>query len=280
MTDIPKGNLGKDWYWPLASLSYSPEIRDFFPEEAEMIGVITILWNRQELALRGIFLKILDSRSEAFGESIWDRQPTHQARRELLSAALETAKMTKRAKAILTYVIDKTKVMADRRNELMHAEYVVHGRTDKLHAKVKPPRSIKDAKYQKLAISDLQTIINDLDDLLGVTEYNMFEFLSPKARRQWNKIGKELADLSQRLESPQIDSDLQSPPNSRRRILTPASIIAGVISTGLSRCKASSESMLLSQVYNCRKKRGRWTVVNGNRFLWGKFILLRNSSIF
>ena len=210
MTDIPKGKLGKDWYWPLASLSYSPEIRDFFPEEAEMIGVITILWNRQELALRSIFLSILEPRSKEFGEAIWDRQPTHQARRDLLSAALDTAKMTKRAKAILSYVIDKTKVMADRRNELMHAEYVVHGRTEKLHAKVKPPRSIKDAKYQKLAISDLQVIIDDLDGLLGVTEYNAFEFLGPKGRRMWNKIGKELKALKQEMGNPQSDSDLQS----------------------------------------------------------------------
>lgn len=203
MNKPPKAQDKPDWYWPLAALSYSSEIHDYFPEEAEMIGVITILWNRQELALRSIFIKILEPRSPDFGEAIWDRQPTHQARRDLLAVALDTAKMTKRAKAILTYIIDKTKVMADRRNELMHAEYVVHGRTDKLHAKVKSPRSTKDAKYQKVSTSDLQVIVRDLDELLGVTEYNSFEFFGPKARRHWNKLGKELEALSQSLKNRQ-----------------------------------------------------------------------------
>lgn len=166
-----------------------------------MIGVITILWNRQELALRSIFLNILEPRDKAFGEAIWDRQPTHQAKRDLLALSLENATMSDRAKSILSYIIDKTKIMADRRNELIHAEYVVHGRTEKLHAKVKSPRSTKGAKYQKLSVKDLQTIINDLDELLGITEANTFEFLGADARKDWDKIGEELKSLRTQIEN-------------------------------------------------------------------------------
>src|SRR3954468_21633132 len=105
MTEIkpPKGH----WYWPLGALSYGHEIRDFFPEEAELLGVITILWNRQEIALKGVFLSILEPRVTSYGEAIWDRQPTHQSRRDLLAVALETAELSDRQKSILNYVIER-----------------------------------------------------------------------------------------------------------------------------------------------------------------------------
>jgi hypothetical protein len=192
MADVPKSNLNNDWYWPLGSLSYSPEIRDFFSEESELIGVITILWNRQELALRSIFLHILEPRIKAYAEAIWDRQPTHQSKRDLLSLAVDTAELTLRQASLLSYIIEKTKVIADRRNELIHAEYVVHGRTDVLHAKVKPPRSSKPAKYQKLSVKDLLSAIKELEELLGITEYNSFDFLGPKALHKHSKLMKEL----------------------------------------------------------------------------------------
>ncbi|WP_162806627.1 hypothetical protein [Sphingosinicella terrae] len=104
-----------DWYWPLGELEYQNEIRDFFPDEALMIGTITILWNRHELKLRSLYRRLIASNRPAYAEAIWDRQPTHQARRDLLALALHTTKMTKRQAAILSYVIEKTKVLADRR---------------------------------------------------------------------------------------------------------------------------------------------------------------------
>jgi hypothetical protein len=204
MAENPK-KLMEDSFWPLGGLSYSQEIRDFFPEEAEMIGVITIIWNRQELALRSIFLNILEPRDKGFGEAIWDRQPTHHAKRELLAISLESSTMSDQAKAVLTYIIDKTKIMADRRNELIHAEYVVHNRTDKLHAKVKLPRSAKGAKYQKLSVEDLQKIIDDLDELLGISEWNAFEFLGPEARKDWDELCEFVESLRKQAQNPQTD---------------------------------------------------------------------------
>lgn len=90
-----------------------------------MLGVITILWNRQELSLRRMFIWILRAKSDDYAAAIWDRYPTHKARRDTLEMAIANAKLTKRQKAILRWVIDQTKTMADRRNELIHAEYVV-----------------------------------------------------------------------------------------------------------------------------------------------------------
>lgn len=205
MVKIPKRAVSKDWYWPLGSLGYSPEIRDTFPEEAEMVGVITIMWNRIEQGLRHLFMEILEPRTATYGEAIWDRQPTHQARRDLLSVALETANLSERQSAILSYIIEKTKGMADRRNELIHAEYVVHGRTDKLHAKVKSPRSTKPAKFQKLSTKDLQTVIDGLDELFGVIEGAFFEFLGPEARKKHDSIMRELESLRPSVQNPQID---------------------------------------------------------------------------
>jgi hypothetical protein len=185
----------QDWYWPLGSLGYQHEICDFFPEEAEMIGVITILWNRQELELRDLFIQLLEPREKAYAEAIWDRQSTHQNKRDLLALALEATTLTERQQGILKHLIKKTKTIADRRNELIHAEYVVHGRTDKLHAKVKTPRSSKPPKHQKVDAKDLQLFINELQTLVQMTEASRCELMSPKQRQVYDELIKQLDGL-------------------------------------------------------------------------------------
>jgi hypothetical protein len=177
-----------DWYWPLGGIHYSHEIRDWYPEEAEMLGILTILWNRQENTLRNIFIRILQAKKVEYAEAIWDRQPTHQAKRDLLALALQTARLSKRQAGILRYVIDKTKLMADRRNELLHAEYVVHGRTDRLHARVKAPRSAKPPIHHPAGKSDLAVVITDLEYLLQATEAASLELLPRGMRTRLNKL--------------------------------------------------------------------------------------------
>ncbi len=209
MARIPR----EEFYWPLAGLSGSSEIHDFFSEEAELLGVITILWTRQEMALRRLFLQILASKRPEFGEAIWERQPTHQARRDLLALALKTVKLTKRQRVFLDFIIDRTKDVADRRNELLHAEYVVHGRTEKLHAKIKTPKSSKPPKHQRATAADLKIVVKTLEDLIGITEGAWLDFLTRKEKR----IQKSLKTLSESLglfrKNPQSDSA----PQSRRR---------------------------------------------------------------
>lgn len=205
-----------DWYWPLGALSYASEIHDFFPDEAELIGVITILWNRQELALRRIYVLIIASARPAYAEAIWDRQPTHKARRDLLDLALHTVKMTKRQKAILSWVIDKTKVVADRRNELIHAEYVVHGRTDILHARVSPPNAKSPAKHQKVDRADLQKVVEDVENLVQATEAAWREFYTRQMKAISAKLGREIAEFQRSRENPQSDSPPPSAPRKPR----------------------------------------------------------------
>jgi len=185
----------EEFYWPLGELSHASEIRDYFAEESELLGVITILWNRQEIRLKSIYKRIIASKREAFAEAIWDRQPTHQARRDTLALALTTVKLTKRQKAILGFVIEKTKDIADRRNDLIHAEYVVHGRTEKLHAKIRSPRSTKPPKHQRASAEDLLLVIEELETLLGFTDAAWFEFDTRKGKAiqaSLNRLAKSI----------------------------------------------------------------------------------------
>lgn len=200
----------KDWYWPLGALDYAHEIHDFFPEEAELIGAITILWNRQEKALRQIFVNLLSARQREYAVAIWDRQPTHQARRDLLALALTTVKLSKRKAAILRWVIENTKTVADRRNELIHAEYVVHGRTDQLHAKVSAPRSNKPPKHQKAAVADLKTVQETLVHLLQATEAASLELAPPKMQRLRKQIAQFVEEHGPFPKNPHSGSDLPS----------------------------------------------------------------------
>jgi hypothetical protein len=207
----------RDWYWPLGALDYALEIEEDFPDEAQLLGIITILWNRQEMALKRLFKCLLSSNRPAFAESIWDRQSTHQARRDLLALALQTVKLTKRQRGILGWIIENTKTLADRRNELIHAEYVVHGRTNKLHAKVKAPRSNKPAKHQKASASDLQKVVNDLCFLVQATEAAWSSFWPRsmmKMRDELRRLEKVLGPLSPLPRSPQSDS---APPSAPRK---------------------------------------------------------------
>lgn len=207
MSTPPKWEPKLDRFWPLAAVEYEHEIADYFPDEAQLLGAIVILWNRQEIALRDIFVDLLNASQRDYAGAIWDRQPTHQAKRDLLELALTTMRLSKRKIGILRWVIDNTKTLADRRNELIHAEYVVHQRTDRLHAKVKSPRSSKPPKYQQVGASDLRTVVQEMSLLLQATEAAHME-LSPRLSRLSKKFSALLSQarddvLSQ--ENPQTD---------------------------------------------------------------------------
>ncbi len=86
----------------------------------------------------------------------------------------------------------------------------MHGRTDKLHAKVKPPRSNKPPKHQKAATTDLQTVINDLEQLIMATESAWFEFTTRKEKRLIANISKLAEERGLSRENRQSRSDLPS----------------------------------------------------------------------
>lgn len=203
MNEPPAHERKADWYWPLAALEYEHEIEDTYPDEARLLGTIMILWNRQELALRDIFLDLINARQREYAKAIWDRQPTHQAKRDMLALAITTVRMSKRKAGILAWVIDHTKTLADRRNELIHAEYVVHHRTQRLHAKVKAPRSNKPPKYQQVGESDLRVVVEELSFLLRATEGAYIELSS-----RFKRMAKQL-DLMPRAKSPQPPQENQ-----------------------------------------------------------------------
>jgi hypothetical protein len=209
---------GEEFYWPLGQLGRGDEIQDLFPEEAKLLGILTILWNNQEENLGRIFTHFFPKR-DAFAAAIWNRQPTHHAKRSLLALALDHADLTERHKAILGWIIEQTKKIADRRNELVHGIYVVHGKNDQLFAKTRPPNSSKPPKYQKSSAEAIQATIAELEDLIGVTEGFSTEMLvmqHPEAFEELLALGRSLREKreAQSQESPQNGS---LPPSARQR---------------------------------------------------------------
>ncbi|MEH6697810.1 MAG: hypothetical protein V7672_03830 [Brevundimonas sp.] len=155
-------------YWPLGRLGHADEIREHFSEEAALIGTLTILWNNHEIDLSRLFTYLVGGK-HSYAYAIWARQPTHKARRDLLELALEHGDLDEPRRVQLAEIIKGTKAIADQRNDLIHAEYVVHSRTDRLHAKVRAPNSAKPPTYHGSSVKDLQRIIDELGRLNGIT---------------------------------------------------------------------------------------------------------------
>jgi hypothetical protein len=155
-----------DFYWAVGGLGYGGEIQDLFQDEAALLGVITILWNHYEGQLRALFVQMLKTPRTSYAEAIWDRQPTHQAKRNLLAMAADHGKLSAKSKQILAVLIEETKAVADRRNDLLHGRYEVHGNTDQLFAVTKSPNSSKPPKRHKSTVKDLEKVIASIERLM------------------------------------------------------------------------------------------------------------------
>lgn len=150
-----------DRHYPLGFVAGWREIRNDFAEEAELIGVLTISWNRMELRLRDGFIRMMGDQG-AFAAAIWDAQNTHQGRSRLLSLALETVPLSDDLASLLGTILAETKRLSELRNTLTHSEYLVHSHTQELTAR--KPRT-KKATYQSSSVADLEKIVADVGDL-------------------------------------------------------------------------------------------------------------------
>ncbi|MEO8560248.1 MAG: hypothetical protein ABI439_14350 [Rhodospirillales bacterium] len=158
-----------DFHWPLGKLGRSSEIENLFPEEAMCIGVITILWNNHEQNLIELFKLLLAAPVPNVASAIMERQFTHKYRRDLIEIARKHATLSDRDAQWTDLVIKKTKIVADRRNELMHGRYVVSAKDDRLYAEVSSPNAVKQ-KRQRNDIKALREVISGLEELVGLTE--------------------------------------------------------------------------------------------------------------
>ena len=127
-----------------------------------------------------------------------------------MALALQIVRLTKRQKSILSGLIERTKTVADRRNELIHAEYVVAGDTGKLNAKVKAPRSTKPPKHQPVSAVELRGVVEDIVSLVQLTEGAWAEFRTRAMKELSAALWKDLKDVEQFLGNPLTDSDLLS----------------------------------------------------------------------
>lgn len=150
-----------DRHYPLGFVSGWHEIRNDFAVEAELIGVLTISWNRMELRLRDGFVRMMGDQS-AFAAAIWDAQNTHQGRSKLLSLALETVPLSDDLASLLRKIIGETKRLSELRNTLTHSEYIVHSHTQELIAR---KARTKQPTYQSSSVADLEKIVTDVSDL-------------------------------------------------------------------------------------------------------------------
>jgi hypothetical protein len=200
-------------------MGYGGEIAQFYADEAAMIGAITILWNHHEDRLRAIFARILASPKEGYAEAIWDRQPTHQAKRNLLAMALDFGGLNDGQRDLLERVIEDTKTLADRRNDLLHGKYVVHGNTNNLFAVVRSPNSTKPAKYQKNTVNDLDKVSEALERLIDLAGYLNVSLLDEDGSLV--QAIRALALQQKRSAPPHQSPPIDSPPPTGRRKRAP-----------------------------------------------------------
>ncbi|MEO8926387.1 MAG: hypothetical protein ABI306_04415 [Caulobacteraceae bacterium] len=203
-------------YYPLGFVSGSAEIREWFPLEAELLGTFVIIWNRHEMRLRQAFVKLTGARSKTLIGAIWDRQPTHQAKRALLSLALRNVKLNEKQRQLLELSIDRSKTIADGRNDLIHAEYVMSARHEML-AKVSSPNSTKPPRYRRVTAKDLERAIDELEQVAAITDALNLELADPAGalRAETRRLADEM--LAKRLPPPPQNQQSGSRPRSAHR---------------------------------------------------------------
>lgn len=146
--------------YPLGFVSGASEVWDDYFEEAALIGVFTMMWNRHELRLKDVFIHML-APHRSFGQSIWDNANTHAAKMKLFSQAVGHMPLTANGKAILQKIVDETSRLSERRNALIHAEYVIHRETMDISARTN--RKDKPPVYVPATADELKKVIDDLD---------------------------------------------------------------------------------------------------------------------
>lgn len=152
----------RDRHYPLGFWSGAREIQEDFGPEAEAIGVITILWSRHELALKDIFVALLRPQ-ERFAAQVWDAQNTHRGRAKLLRIALDTMEISDKRRAILTEVLRRTAILAEKRNALAHGEYVLDMDQEALLARNHRPE--KQPIIRPSDLGALGAIIQELEEV-------------------------------------------------------------------------------------------------------------------
>lgn len=152
----------RDRHYPLGFWSGASEIQDNYGAEAEAIGVITILWNCHEQALKAIFARLLSPQDE-FANLLWDSENTNRGRLKLLTLVRDGLSMSEERQSLLGEVITRTGTLAEQRNALAHAEYVVDMDAQVLMARTQ--RRSKGALVRPSDLDALNRIIRDLEVL-------------------------------------------------------------------------------------------------------------------
>lgn len=166
--------------YPLGFVSGADEITTHYADEAQMLGVITIMWNRLELHLKDLFLQILGSHRE-FAVGLWDAENTHRGRMKLIRLALDHIELTEARRAYLAEIVSRVTMLAEKRNALTHGEYVVD---DGESLKARTARAKKPPTYMNCDIEALQEIIDGLEMADGLIARLSVDYLPQDLRQQ------------------------------------------------------------------------------------------------
>jgi len=147
--------------YPLGFVSGAHEIIENWPEEAQMLGVITILWNRLEHHLKRIFLYVVGEKPE-FHTALWESETTHKGRMRLLTLALAHIELSDIRRSYLGEIIQRVGVLSGKRNALTHGEYVLDN-NDRL--KARKPGSKTPPSYTPSDVADLREVISALQEV-------------------------------------------------------------------------------------------------------------------
>lgn len=162
--------------YPLGFVSGASEIWESYREEAALLGVFAMIWNRHELSLKRLFLFLVTPHRE-FAEAIWDQANTHKGKMTLFGHAVAHVPMSEENRSALREIISETTRLSVRRNALIHAEYVIH--TETMDIAARTYRRDKPSTYIPASVEELTLMINDLDRLSAKVDRTSLALLDP-----------------------------------------------------------------------------------------------------
>lgn len=178
--------------YPLGFVSGASEVWDDYFEEAALLGVFTMMWNRHELRLKELFVDLL-APHQSFGLAVWENANTHAGKMKLFAQAVAHMPVTERGKMILQEITDETARLSDRRNALIHAEYVIHRETLDIAARTN--RKDKPPVYVPATADELRKVIADLDRVAGLVSHATVALMDPGLLSDLVESIRKVADV-------------------------------------------------------------------------------------
>lgn len=162
--------------YPLGFVSGANEFWTSYRDEAALLGIFTMVWNTHELSLKRLFQMMVTPHRD-FAIAIWDQANTHKGKMTLFGHAVAHTPLSDENRAALREIVSETARLSERRNALIHAEYVIHNETMDIAARTY--RKDKPSTYTPASVEELTVLVNDLDRLAAKVDRTSLALLDP-----------------------------------------------------------------------------------------------------